>query len=76
MLQYTGLGIEALLDWKDGNMNKIKYNGITNVGMDILGRVGNLAQGPAGAIFNLTLIPFNEALSYGAGTITKPNTKK
>ena len=76
MLQYTGLGIESLLNWKDGNMNKIKYDGVTNGVMYGFGYLGKFAPGPAGAIFNLTLTPFNELLNYGGRAITTPHTKK
>ena len=42
-----------------------------------IGYIGShYAPGPAGAIFNLTLIPFNEVLDYGGNTISTPNTKK
>ena len=76
MLQYTGLGIEALLDWKDRNTKKMKYKLATNVVMYGVGYLGKLAPGSAGAIFNLTLIPINEALGYGGNTISTPNAKK
>lgn len=76
-LQYTGVGIEMALDWKDRNYGKVGYNGATNFVMGTLGYIGNhYAPGAAGAIFNLTLTPFNEVLNYGGGTITTPNTKK
>ena len=77
MLQYTGLGIEALLDWKEGKSRELGYSVATNSVIGGIGYIGShYAPGPAGAIFNLTLIPFNEVLNHAGETIPKPNTKK
>ena len=72
LLQYTGAGIDLLLDLKDRNFPQAGYNIITTGIMYGVGRLSDLSPGPSGAIFNLTLIPFEAALSQGSQSLTGP----
>ena len=69
LLQYTGAGIDLLLDLKDRNFQKAGYIAFTNGVMYGVGSMGSLAPGPIDAIFNIILTPFNMALDYGVHTI-------
>ena len=71
------LGRDWAHDLKDRKFRELGCSFTTNFVIGGIGYIGShYAPGPAGAIFNLTLIPFNEVLNHAGETIPKPNTKK
>lgn len=72
-MQYTGVAIQVGLDASRGNSYKATYTAGSNFAKFLVGEFGNLAPGKAGAIYNLTLAPFNAALDYGGKTIKTKN---
>ena len=72
LLQYTGVGIDVLLDLKDRKFRKAGYNIFTTGIMYGVGRLSALSPEPSRAIFNLTLIPFEATLSQGYQSLSEP----
>ncbi len=68
-MKYTGVGIEAVIDYSIGNYRKVGYTGFTNTAMGVIGAAGSLTPGPIAVYYNLLLMPFNVALDYGGSTI-------